>query len=45
MEVLALADQVVIVRDDRFLQHLEKVPHLENPKRVRVFREVLESLL
>ena len=36
-----MTDPVVIIRDDRFLQHLEKVPHLENPKRVRVIQEVL----
>jgi hypothetical protein len=38
-----LADPVLIVRDDRFLQHLQNVPHLEGPKRVRALQEALED--
>jgi acetoin utilization deacetylase AcuC-like enzyme len=32
---------VVIVKDDRYSQHLEKVPHLESPRRYRAMKEAL----
>jgi len=32
---------VLIVKDDRYMQHLEKVPHLESPRRYRAMQDVL----
>jgi acetoin utilization deacetylase AcuC-like enzyme len=32
---------VIIVKDDRYIQHLERVPHLESPRRYRAMLEVL----
>jgi len=32
---------VLLVRDKRFSKHLEKVPHIETPKRFRAFQEIL----
>ncbi|MBN1104509.1 MAG: histone deacetylase [Deltaproteobacteria bacterium] len=32
---------VVIVKDDRYALHLEKVPHLESPRRYRAMQDVL----
>ncbi len=34
---------VLVVRDERFKEHLEGIPHLETPKRVKAFQEVLED--
>jgi acetoin utilization deacetylase AcuC-like enzyme len=34
---------VLLVRDDRYTEHLGNVPHLESPKRFRAFVEVLRD--
>lgn len=34
---------VLVIRDERFTEHLEGIPHLETPKRVKAFQEVLED--
>jgi acetoin utilization deacetylase AcuC-like enzyme len=33
--------RVLLLRDHRFSQHLENIPHLESPKRFRAFEEML----
>ena len=35
--------QVLIVRDERYARHLEGVPHLESPKRVKAIHSVLND--
>lgn len=35
------AQPVLLVRDDRYTHHLEKVPHLESPRRLRAFEGML----
>ena len=34
---------VLVIRDERFTEHLEGIPHLETPKRVQAFQEILED--
>jgi acetoin utilization deacetylase AcuC-like enzyme len=34
---------VLVLKDERFAEHLEGIPHLETPKRVRAFHEILED--
>lgn len=34
---------VLVICDERFTGHLEGIPHLETPKRVKAFQEVLED--
>ncbi|MGA1797131.1 MAG: histone deacetylase [bacterium] len=38
------ANTVCIVRDDRYLRHLDHVPHPESPKRLAAVYEALESI-
>jgi len=34
---------VLVVRDERYALHLEKVPHIESPRRVRAIHEALDD--
>jgi len=34
---------VVVIRDERFIQHLEQIPHLENPRRIKAIHSVLSD--
>ena len=35
--------QVLVINDERFTQHLEQVPHLENAKRIRASHSLLQD--
>ena len=35
--------QVVVIKDERFTQHLEQIPHLENAKRIRAGHALLQD--
>jgi len=34
---------VLVVRDERYALHLEKVPHIESPRRLRAIHEALDA--
>lgn len=34
---------VIVIRDERFQEHLAGIPHLETPKRMKAFQEILED--
>ena len=35
--------QVLVINDERFTQHLEQVPHLENAKRIRASHSLMQD--
>lgn len=36
-------EPVIIIKDERFTQHLENIPHLENAKRVKAFESICDD--
>jgi hypothetical protein len=42
-ENLSYMQPLIIIKDERFTQHLENVPHLENAKRVKAIESVFDT--